>query len=166
MGQMACRATADRSDGRDAELRRPAPRGAAGYDIQVADALTEAMGQQRALPKMTKSSRSNSRLTRWQMSGFPRTSVIFGALVIVSIPMVRWMPLIRRYPYQSRESIQGIGAGWWRRAFQDGGSAPGKTQLLPGLAAVPSGGALGPPVAPSAGGPARVLIIFHVAFCM
>jgi hypothetical protein len=47
MGQMECRAAADRSDGRDAELRRPAPRGAAGYDIQVADALAEAMGQQR-----------------------------------------------------------------------------------------------------------------------
>jgi hypothetical protein len=51
--------------------------------------------------------------------------VIFGALVIVSIPMVRWMPLIRRYPYQSRESVQVIGAGWWRRAFQAGASAPG-----------------------------------------
>jgi hypothetical protein len=59
------------------------------------------------------------------MSGFPSTSVIFGALVIVSIPMVRWMPLIRRYPYQSRESVQVIGAGWWRRAFQAGASAPG-----------------------------------------
>jgi hypothetical protein len=65
------------------------------------------------------------------MSGFPRTSVIFGALVIVSIPMVRWMPLIRRYPYQSRESIQGIGAGWWRRAFQDGGLGP---RLVPSCA--------------------------------
>lgn len=112
MVQVECRATADRSDGRDAELRRPAPRGATGYDIQVADALPEAMGQQRgtaeddevvafqfetdqeADERISEDIRDLPRLSHCQHPGGPLDAID------------------PRYPCQTHESIQGIGGGW------------------------------------------------------